>query len=113
MGQANVAFANQRYEEAIQYLKEAIRQEPRIHDPYQQMADIYLDLNNEVLSFEFKLLACHLNAKTTAGDWANVGETAVKLDRIELAVACYGNGRDTVHIYYHLYFTYFSYSLST
>uniref|UniRef100_A0A1I7RNV5 TPR_REGION domain-containing protein n=1 Tax=Bursaphelenchus xylophilus TaxID=6326 RepID=A0A1I7RNV5_BURXY len=92
MGQANVACANQRFEEALSLLKEAIRQEPRDPDPYQQMADIYLDLGDEIKSLEFRLLACHLNQqRTNAAEWAEVGETAVRLGRMEVAAACYGN----------------------
>ncbi|CAD5222889.1 unnamed protein product [Bursaphelenchus okinawaensis] len=91
MGQANVACANQRFDEALELLKEAIRQEPRESDPYQQIADIYLDLGDEVKSLEFRLLAYHLSHRASAVEWAEVGETAVKLERLEVAAACYGN----------------------
>ncbi|KAI6237214.1 General transcription factor 3C polypeptide 3 [Aphelenchoides besseyi] len=91
MGQANVAYANNRTEEALSFLREAVRQDPRLPDAYQQMSDIYLDGNQFGRAFEYRLLAAHLDSRTSAADWSEIGEMAVKLERIEEAAACYGN----------------------
>jgi tetratricopeptide (TPR) repeat protein len=74
----------------MSFLREAIRQDPRHPDAYLQMADIYTDLNQSSRGFEYRLLGSYLDSKTTAEDWANIGEQAVKLERIEEATACYG-----------------------
>ncbi|KAI6175246.1 General transcription factor 3C polypeptide 3 [Aphelenchoides fujianensis] len=91
MGQANVAYANNRIEEALSFLREAIRQDPRLPDAYQQISDIYAERNQAGRAFEYRLLAAHLDARTTAADWAEIGEAAVQLERIEEAAACYGS----------------------
>ncbi|KAI6213386.1 General transcription factor 3C polypeptide 3 [Aphelenchoides besseyi] len=87
MGQANVAYANNRTEEALSFLREAVRQDPRLPDAYQQMSDIYLDGNQFGRAFEYRLLAAHLDSRTSAADWSEIGEMAVKLERIEEAAA--------------------------
>ena len=92
MGQANVAMAAGRCEEALSYLRETIRQDPRWPAAYLQIAHIYSENNQPSRAFEYRLLAAHLDSKSTALDWAELGDTAVQLERIEEAAACYGNG---------------------
>lgn len=92
IGQANVAYAKRNIDEAINYLKEAIREDPRHPDAYKQIANLYVDQNQAVTGFEYRLMGANLDNKTEAAEWAEIGETAVKLERIEEAAACYGNG---------------------
>lgn len=73
-------------------MREAIREDPRHPEAYHQIASIYIDQNNPGPGFEYRLLGAHLDNKTLAADWAEIGESAVKLERIEEATACYGNG---------------------
>ncbi|KAI6182690.1 hypothetical protein M3Y97_00408000 [Aphelenchoides bicaudatus] len=91
IGQANVAYAKRNIDEAINYLKEAIREDPRHPDAYKQIANLYVDQNQAVTGFEYRLMGANLDNKTEAAEWAEIGETAVKLERIEEAAACYGN----------------------
>lgn len=92
IGQANLAYAKNHVEDAMNFLKEAIREDPRHPDAYTQIANIFVDQNQTALGFEYRLMGAHLDSKTVAAEWAEIGETAVKLERIEEATACYGNG---------------------
>ncbi len=87
-----MAYAKKKIDEALQFLREAIRQDPRHPEPYNQLANIYTDQGEEGRSFEYRLLSAHLDNKTSAADWAEIGEAAVNLERIEEATACYANG---------------------
>lgn len=72
---------------------QVIRQEPRNPEPYRQVADIYNDLNKPQKSLQYGLLAAHLNGnRTSAIEWADLGNYAFKLNRSEEAAACFGRG---------------------
>jgi tetratricopeptide (TPR) repeat protein len=53
IGQANSEYAKQNIEEALDYLREAIRQDPRHPDPYFQISKIYEDQKIHSVAFEF------------------------------------------------------------
>uniref|UniRef100_A0A915DB66 Uncharacterized protein n=1 Tax=Ditylenchus dipsaci TaxID=166011 RepID=A0A915DB66_9BILA len=89
IGQANVEHARGNSKKALSLLHEAIRQAPRNVDAYNQISDVYGDLNQNEKSFEFKMLAAHMSYKTTAEEWGDVGEMALSLERLEDASACY------------------------
>uniref|UniRef100_A0A915E9Z5 General transcription factor 3C polypeptide 3 n=1 Tax=Ditylenchus dipsaci TaxID=166011 RepID=A0A915E9Z5_9BILA len=89
IGQANVEHARGNSKQALSLLHEAIRQAPRNVDAYNQISDVYGDLNQTEKSFEFKMLAAHMSSKTTAEEWGDVGEMALSLERLEDASACY------------------------
>lgn len=91
IGQANLSYAKLKIDEALSFLREAIRQDPRHPDAYNQISNIYVDQNQPGRGFEYRLLGAHLDSSTVAAEWAEIGETAVKLERIEEATACYGN----------------------
>ncbi|CAG9540754.1 unnamed protein product [Cercopithifilaria johnstoni] len=104
IGQANVIYAKGRTKEALTMLLEVIRQEPRNPEPYRQVADIYNDLNRPQKSLQYGLLAAHLNGnRTSAAEWADLGDYALKLDKSEEAAACYGRAiraDSSNHFYY-------------
>ncbi|EJD73995.1 TPR Domain containing protein [Loa loa] len=92
IGQANVIYAKGQTKEALTMLQEVIRQEPRNPEPYRQK------------SLQYGLLAAHLNGnRTSAVEWADLGDYALKLDKSEEAAACYGRAVRTDpsnHVYY-------------
>ncbi|VDN17027.1 unnamed protein product [Gongylonema pulchrum] len=99
IGHANVIYAKGQTKEAIAMLLEnvyccclkVIRQEPRNPEAYRQVADIYNDLNSPYKSLQYGLLAAHLNGtRTSAVQWADLGDHASKLKKTEEAAACYG-----------------------
>ncbi|VDK86009.1 unnamed protein product [Onchocerca ochengi] len=99
IGQANVIYAKGQTKEALTMLLEVIRQEPRNPESYRQVADIYNDLNRPQKSLQYGLLAAHLNGnRTSAVEWADLGDYALKLDKSEEAAACYGRGKYLVII---------------
>ncbi|VDK80412.1 unnamed protein product [Litomosoides sigmodontis] len=104
IGQANVIYAKGQTKEALTMLLEVIRQEPRNPEPYRQVADIYNDLNRPQKSLQYGLLAAHLNGnRTSAIEWADLGDYALKLDKSEEAAACYGRAiraDSSNHFYY-------------
>lgn len=77
----------------FQCIFQVVRQEPRNPEPYRQVADIYNDLNRPQKSLQYGLLAAHLNgSRTSAVEWSDLGDYALKLDKNEEAAACYGRG---------------------
>uniref|UniRef100_A0A8R1TWZ5 Uncharacterized protein n=2 Tax=Onchocerca TaxID=6281 RepID=A0A8R1TWZ5_ONCVO len=104
IGQANVIYAKGQTKEALTMLLEVIRQEPRNPESYRQVADIYNDLNRPQKSLQYGLLAAHLNGnRTSAVEWADLGDYALKLDKSEEAAACYGRAiraDSSNHFYY-------------
>ncbi|KAL3984568.1 TPR repeat family protein [Acanthocheilonema viteae] len=104
IGQANVIYAKGQTKEALTMLLEVIRQEPRNPEPYRQVADIYNDLNRPQKSLQYGLLAAHLNGnRTSAVEWADLGDYALKLNKNEEAAACYGRAiraDSSNHFYY-------------
>jgi tetratricopeptide (TPR) repeat protein len=94
--QANTKYDKQKTEEALDYLRKAIQQDPRHPAPYLRSADIYDDLGEDSMAFEYRLLASHLDSKTSGADWAYLGEIAINVERLREASACYGNGRLTL-----------------
>lgn len=59
---------------------------------YNQISDIYADLKQLDKSFEYRLLAAHMGSKTSAVDWAAVGDLALTLERLEEASTCFDKG---------------------
>ncbi|VDK54450.1 unnamed protein product [Anisakis simplex] len=90
LGQANVIYARGQTKEALTMLLEVIRQEPRSPDAYRLVADIYKEMNQPHKSLQYGLLAAHLNNRTPADEWVELGDLAQSLQRIEEAAACYG-----------------------
>uniref|UniRef100_A0A915BUF8 General transcription factor 3C polypeptide 3 n=1 Tax=Parascaris univalens TaxID=6257 RepID=A0A915BUF8_PARUN len=90
LGQANVIYAKGQTKEALTMLLEVIRQEPRNPDAYRLVADIYKEMNQSHKSLQYGLLAAHLNSRTSAEEWVELGNLAYNLQRIEEAAACYG-----------------------
>ncbi|VDM43371.1 unnamed protein product, partial [Toxocara canis] len=90
LGQANVIYAKGQTKEALTMLLEVIRQEPRNPDAYRLVSDIYKELNQSHKCLQYGLLAAHLNSRTPAEEWVELGNLARRLQRIEEAAACYG-----------------------
>lgn len=73
----------------MELLREVVRQEPRKPHAYRQIAEIYEMKNDLVRSFEFNLLACHVDKASVAYEWDQVGDMALKLGKLSAAAACY------------------------
>lgn len=93
LGQANLALAYNNSEEALSLLEEVVRQNPNNPDVYSQISSVYADRNEMEKSFQYRLLAAHLNKqKTTAAEWADVGNVALGLERMDDAADCFERG---------------------
>uniref|UniRef100_A0A914CE15 Uncharacterized protein n=1 Tax=Acrobeloides nanus TaxID=290746 RepID=A0A914CE15_9BILA len=93
IGQANAIAAEGDKEVALQMMREVIRQEPRNPDVYKHIAQIYEDMEDEVSmtkAFEYRLLGAHLYSRTSSIEWNDVGDLALRLNRLEEAAACFG-----------------------
>jgi len=77
---------------AMAYLFQAIKLSPYFVQTYKEISDIYTELDQREKSFEFKMLAALLDAKTTAQEWDDIAELAKSFERLELAVACLSKG---------------------
>ena len=89
LGQATVHVARCQYDEAMTLLREVVRQEPKRADAYRQIAEIYEMKDDANRSFEFTLLACHVDRNAKAYEWDEVGDRALQLKKFSTAAACY------------------------
>lgn len=101
IGQANLEHARGNTNEAITLLNEAIRQAPRNINAYIQISNVYADLNQMDKSFEYRLLAAHMATRTPAEEWAEIGDMALALERLEEASSCYDKG--TIKFFFVIY----------
>uniref|UniRef100_A0A1I7V005 TPR_REGION domain-containing protein n=1 Tax=Caenorhabditis tropicalis TaxID=1561998 RepID=A0A1I7V005_9PELO len=89
LGQANVLAARGEITDAMEILREVIRQDHKHAIAYQQIATVYEQEGDNQKALQFGLLASHLNPKTPADDWVHWGDEAKKFGMIEEAAVCY------------------------
>ena len=63
MGQANRAYVEKRYDDAIKLIMDVIRHEPNSHETYRLLALIYDEIGQKEKSFGYYSIAAHLTPK--------------------------------------------------
>lgn len=61
MGQANLAYIQSNFQEAIPLLLEVVRIDNKVHSAYMTLATCHRMLGNEELSLQADLVAAHLD----------------------------------------------------
>lgn len=89
LGQANVLAARGNITDAMEILREVIKQDHKHAIAYQQIATVYEQLGDHQKALQFGLLASHLDPKTPPDDWVHWGDEAEKFGMIEEAAVCY------------------------
>jgi general transcription factor 3C polypeptide 3 (transcription factor C subunit 4) len=72
IGQANLAYIQSQFAEAIPILLEVIRIDPKIHSAWQTMAVCHQELGNTEQSLQCNLLAAHLDGD--AQTWKDLAQ---------------------------------------
>lgn len=87
MGQANMAFVQRHYDDAIAALLEVIRQSPSSHEPYHTLGLVYEEKGELGRAFGYFLLSAHL-IKGDLELWNKLTQLAIKLGRRREALYC-------------------------
>ncbi|CAI2354459.1 unnamed protein product [Caenorhabditis sp. 36 PRJEB53466] len=89
LGQANVLAARGNVTDAMELLREVIRQDHKHAMAYQQIATVYEQEGDHQKALQFGLLASHLDPRTPAEDWVHWGDEATKFNMLDEAALCY------------------------
>lgn len=81
-------YASHQYEEAIILMKEVIKKNPTIPDPYHTLGMIYEDRKDTAKALQFFLIACILTPQD-AELWKHVGNMAKEENNPAQALFCY------------------------
>ena len=85
MGQANISYVSRRYEEAIKYLLEVIRQAPQAFEAYQTLAMIHEEQGEKAKALSYYVIAAHL-IKTDLELWRKLAQLTLELGRKSEAI---------------------------
>ena len=103
---ANMSHAEGRTEEAIEMINEVVRQVPRHAEPYRHLSAIYGDIGADGKRMSLALLAAHLDQRTPADTWADLGHECEQMitptldthQQQEQALYCYSKGRQIAQV---------------
>jgi general transcription factor 3C polypeptide 3 (transcription factor C subunit 4) len=87
MGQANIAYVERRYEDAVPLLLEVIRLSSSSFEPYHTLGLVYEESGQFEKAFSYYLLAAHLS-KGDSELWAKLTGIAVKLGKKREVIYC-------------------------
>lgn len=71
MGEANLAYASQEFQRAIELLHEVVKQNPNVSDPYHTLGLIHEEMGQNEKAAQFFMIAAHLTRKD-ASLWRRV-----------------------------------------
>lgn len=89
LGEANLMFAMQKYDDAITLLKEVIRLAPNAADPYNTLGLVYEELGDELKALNLFMVAAHITPKQI-DLWRRVASMSLKHGLIPQAEYCLG-----------------------
>uniref|UniRef100_A0A8R1E6J7 TPR_REGION domain-containing protein n=1 Tax=Caenorhabditis japonica TaxID=281687 RepID=A0A8R1E6J7_CAEJA len=89
LGQANVQAARGNTADAMELLREVIRQDHKHAMAYHQIATVYEQMGEHQKALQFGLLASHLDHRTPSDDWLHWGDEAKRFGMFEEAAVCY------------------------
>lgn len=78
MGEANLRYARNEKQDAINLCMEVIRQAPNYAEPYQTLSMYYEDLGDYEKSYQLSLVAAYLSPQD-ADEWLRLAEVSVKV----------------------------------
>lgn len=87
MGQANIAYVERRYEDAVPLLLEVIRLSSSSFEPYHTLGLVYEESGQFEKAFSYYLLAAHLS-KGDSELWAKLTGISVKLGKKREVIYC-------------------------
>jgi general transcription factor 3C polypeptide 3 (transcription factor C subunit 4) len=87
LGQANLKYAQNEKNVAVQICEEIIRQVPQDPGPYKLLALVYRDKGMLALAHHYSLIAAHLSPQS-CDDWIQLAETSLELGEKDQALTC-------------------------
>ncbi|KAF4527030.1 hypothetical protein B566_EDAN001578 [Ephemera danica] len=87
LGQANLKYAQNEKDVAVQICEEIIRQVPQAPGPYKLLALVHRDRENIALAHHYSLIAAHLSPQSCE-DWVQLAETSLELGEKDQALTC-------------------------
>lgn len=88
LGEANILYAKQQYEEAIHVLKEVVMLAPNLSETYHTLGLVYEEIGDEKKSMNFYMLAAHLAPKDHPSLWKRLFSLSIKQENIGQATYC-------------------------
>ncbi|KAI9002582.1 hypothetical protein DFJ74DRAFT_746437 [Hyaloraphidium curvatum] len=88
LGEANMAYTQGQYSDAIHSLHQIIRSAPYAHQAWFTLAMIHEELEDSVKALQFYLIAAHLTPRDS-DLWKRLGEMSTKASQLSQAVYCY------------------------
>uniref|UniRef100_A0A0N5BYJ9 General transcription factor 3C polypeptide 3 n=1 Tax=Strongyloides papillosus TaxID=174720 RepID=A0A0N5BYJ9_STREA len=89
IGQANMMAAKGDFNDALQVLSEAVKENPRNAEVYRAIANIYGLQKNPERELEYLLLAAYVVSNTSYEDWIELANKSEQLERYDNSAACF------------------------
>lgn len=88
LGEANCRFVAGRHQEAIDMMYELIKQKPMAHEPYNDLGEMFEQMNQFDKALQYFYLAAHLCPND--GDyWQTTAEKHLEHQQLETAIKCF------------------------
>eukprot|EP00871_Galdieria_phlegrea_P002683 jgi/Galph1/3415/GphlegSOOS_G2109.1 len=87
MGEANLAYVDGRYEDAVKILLYIIREAPKVAAPYHTLSVIYESIGERQKALDVALIAAHLTPRDTSM-WKRLAVLSEEMGNIDLAIYC-------------------------
>ncbi|EME26724.1 General transcription factor 3C polypeptide 3 [Galdieria sulphuraria] len=87
MGEANLAFVEGRYEQAIEILEHIIKEAPKVAAPYHTLSVIFENKGETQKALDFALIAAHLTPRDI-DMWKQLAVKSQELKNLDLAIYC-------------------------
>ncbi|PLW46445.1 hypothetical protein PCANC_11126 [Puccinia coronata f. sp. avenae] len=94
LGQANLAFIEKKYDEAIPVFEEIVRIEPMCRMAWNNLGAIYQDMGDFEKSSQFRIIGAHLTAKS-ADVWKELASESRQHGLLSQAIYCYSEAIKT------------------
>ncbi|GJQ15747.1 hypothetical protein GpartN1_g7538.t1 [Galdieria partita] len=87
MGEANLAFVEGRYEQAIKILEHIIKEAPKVAAPYHTLSVIFENRGEYQKALDFALIAAHLTPRDVEM-WKQLAVKSEEMKNMDLAIYC-------------------------
>ena len=87
LGEANMCYVSQDFQQAIRMLEEVVRRVPRVSDPYHTLGLVYEEMDDQKRALECYLIAAYLTGKDVE-TWKRVATMSREQGLLQQAIYC-------------------------
>ena len=87
LGEANMCYVSQDFQQAIRMLEEVVRRAPRVSDPYHTLGLVYEEMDDQKRALECYLIAAYLTGKDVE-TWKRVATMSREQGLLQQAIYC-------------------------